>query len=148
MRTFSSIAAGLVLLASTPALAAPCTLSPKQIVTDFLTTLQPGTPARQHFEKWVDPGYIQHNPMVPTGREGAIAFFDGFMKAYPGYSYTLKRAIAEGDLVAVHGLFKMTPDDRGSAVMDIFRVQGCKVMEHWDVVQPIPEKAQNQNGMF
>ena len=56
--------------------------------------------------------------------------------------------MADGNLVAVHSHGKFAADDRGIAVVDILRVEGCKVMEHWDVVQPVPEKSANSNGMF
>jgi predicted SnoaL-like aldol condensation-catalyzing enzyme len=61
---------------------------------------------------------------------------------------TWARIIADGNLVAVHSHGKFAADDRGVAVVDILRVEGCKVMEHWDVVQPVPEKSANSNGMF
>jgi predicted SnoaL-like aldol condensation-catalyzing enzyme len=60
----------------------------------------------------------------------------------------IKRVIAEGDLVAVHNHVTQNPKDLGRAVVDIFRVQDGKVVEHWDVVQSVPEKAMNSNTMF
>jgi predicted SnoaL-like aldol condensation-catalyzing enzyme len=86
--------------------------------------------------------------MAETGREAAINFLEPFFAKNPNVSYSIKRIIADGNLVAVHSHGKFAPDDRGIAVVDILRVQGCKVMEHWDVVQSIPEKSANTNGMF
>jgi predicted SnoaL-like aldol condensation-catalyzing enzyme len=86
--------------------------------------------------------------MAATGRDAAIAFLDPFMKSNPGVSYSIKRIIADGNLVAVHSHGKLSPEDRGVAVVDILRVEGCKVVEHWDVVQPVPEKSATENGMF
>jgi predicted SnoaL-like aldol condensation-catalyzing enzyme len=141
------------LLASTaPEAANPpapaCDLTPKEVVTRFMTKFYIDKRPREAFEQWVDPGYIQHNPMAPTGRDAAIAFLEPFMAQNPGVSYSIKRIIADGDLVAVHAHGRFAPDDRGIAVIDILRVEGCKVMEHWDVVQPVPETAANTNGMF
>jgi hypothetical protein len=59
-----------------------------------------------------------------------------------------KRLVMDGDLVAVHYRFKVKPDDRGMAVVDIFRVANGKIQEHWDVAEPVPEKSANTNGMF
>lgn len=125
-----------------------CRLSPKEVVTRFMTKLYIERKPREAFETWVDPGYIQHNPMAATGRDAAIAFLEPFMAGNPNINYSIKRIIADGNLVAVHAHGRFSPDDRGIAVVDILRVEGCKVMEHWDVVQPVPEKSANDNGMF
>jgi len=63
-------------------------------------------------------------------------------------SFDIKRAIAEGALVVTHSLLKTSLEDRGSAVADIFRLEDGKVVEHWDVVQPVPESAANDHPMF
>jgi predicted SnoaL-like aldol condensation-catalyzing enzyme len=137
-----------VYMPSVAAKSAKCPLSPKQVVTTFMTQFYVQKQVRKAFETWVDPGYIQHNPMAATGRDAAIAFLEPFFASNPNINYTIKRIIAEGNLVAVHAHGKFATDDRGMAVIDILRVQGCKVMEHWDVVQPVPEKSANENGMF
>jgi predicted SnoaL-like aldol condensation-catalyzing enzyme len=103
---------------------------------------------REAFETWVQPGYIQHNPLAATGRDAAIAFLEPFFKSHPDAAYSIKRIIADGNLVAVHSHAKFTADDRGLAVVDILRVEHCKIAEHWDVAQPVPEKPVNTNGMF
>jgi predicted SnoaL-like aldol condensation-catalyzing enzyme len=142
---------GMLTIASiigTPAEATKCRLTPKQVVTKFMTTFYVEKQVRTAFETWVDPGYIQHNPMAATGRDAAIAFLEPFFTNNPAMQYSIKRIIADGNLVAVHAHGKFSAEDRGMAVIDILRVEGCKVMEHWDVVQPVPEKAANSNGMF
>ncbi|HEX5914107.1 MAG TPA: nuclear transport factor 2 family protein, partial [Rubrobacter sp.] len=63
-------------------------------------------------------------------------------------SYDIKRTVAEGDLVALHGLLKTSPEDRGTAVADFFRLEDGKVVEHWDVLQEVPESAANEHPMF
>ncbi len=134
--------------AAQPAQAAKCKLSPKQVATKFMTQFYVDKQVRKAFETWVDPSYIQHNPMAATGREAAINFLEPFFNNNPGMNYSIKRVIADGNLVAVHAHGKMSSEDRGMAVVDILRIEGCKVMEHWDVIQPVPEKAANTNGMF
>ncbi len=148
MRFYTSLLLTGLALAAIPAHAASCHLTPKQVVTKFMTEFYVDKKVREAFETWVDPAYIQHNPMAETGREAAIKFLEPFFAKNPNINYSIKRIIADGNLVAVHSHGKFAPDDRGIAVVDILRVQGCKVMEHWDVVQPIPEKSANTNGMF
>jgi predicted SnoaL-like aldol condensation-catalyzing enzyme len=100
-------------------------------------------------ERYVGSEYIQHNPMAPDGTDAFIAFVRGYVEQYPQLRIEIKRAIAEGDLVMTHGLLKTSPDDRGTAAADIFRVdENGKIVEHWDVLQPVPETSANDNTMF
>ena len=142
------IAAALLAVTAQPAEAKRCTLKPKEVVTRFMPEFYVQKQVRSAFERWVDPGYIQHNPMAQTGRDAAIAFLEPFFAGNPNIRYEIKRIIADGNLVAVHAHGRFAPDDRGIAVVDILRVEGCKVIEHWDVVQTVPEKSANENGMF
>ena len=102
----------------------------------------------QAIDTYVDPGYIQHNPMAATGAEAIRTFFKGFYAQSPGATIEIKRALADGDLVAVHYRASFKPGERGLAVVDIFRIDDGKIVEHWDVGQPVPEKSANDNGMF
>jgi predicted SnoaL-like aldol condensation-catalyzing enzyme len=78
--------------------------------------------------------------------------FINFVKWFAGENlqmrFDFKRFIAEGDLVAVHSHLRLSPEARGTAVMDIFRLENGKIVEHWDVLQEVPETAENQNTMF
>lgn len=98
-------------------------------------------------DKYFKEDYLQHNPMVPTGREAlrqALLSF-GFDKA-PKSKVDFVRVAAEGDLVWIHthGLWAGAE----SVIVDIFRVEDGKIAEHWDVIQPIPAKSANKNGMY
>jgi len=148
MRRFSLVLLAASLLVARVADAGSCKLKPKEIVTRFMTTFYVDKKVREAFETWVDPGYIQHNPMAATGRDAAVAFLEPFFAHNPAVHYSIKRIIADGDLVAVHSHGVMAEGDRGMAVVDILRVKNCKVVEHWDVVQLVPEKAANSNTMF
>jgi predicted SnoaL-like aldol condensation-catalyzing enzyme len=128
--------------------AAECRLTPKDVVTRFITEFYVEKRVREAFETWVQPGYIQHNPLAATGRDAAIAFLEPFFQGHPDTVYSIKRIIADGNLVAVHSHAKFAADERGLAVVDILRVEHCKIAEHWDVAQPVPEKSANPNGMF
>ena len=148
MRTVLSLLIVSLALTALNAEAAGCRLKPKEVVSRFMTQFYVDKTVREAFETWVDPGYVQHNPMAATGRDAAINFLEPFFAQHPDIHYSIARIIADGNLVAVHSHGKFSADDRGIAVVDILRVEGCKVMEHWDVVQPVPEKAANSNGMF
>jgi predicted SnoaL-like aldol condensation-catalyzing enzyme len=148
MRTWPSLLILSLALTAANASAADCRLTPKEVVTRFMTRFYIDKKVREAFETWVDPGYVQHNPMAASGRDAAISFLEPFFAQHPDIHYSIARVIADGNLVAVHSHGKFAADDRGVAVVDILRVEGCKVMEHWDVVQPVPEKSANSNGMF
>lgn len=100
------------------------------------------------FESYVGPYYRQHNPSVPDGKEAIIKALPSYLAAAPELRYHFKRVLSDGDLVIVHSHVTTNAQDRGMAVIDIFRVENGKVVEHWDVAQPVPEKAANDNTMF
>ena len=104
--------------------------------------------AEEAVRRYVGPYYRQHNPMAGDGPEPFIGFVKWITTEHPQLRIDFKRFIAEGDLVAVHSHMIPTPGARGTAVMDIFRLENGKVVEHWDVLQEVPEKVQNQNTMF
>jgi predicted SnoaL-like aldol condensation-catalyzing enzyme len=98
--------------------------------------------------KYFGPNYIQHNPGAPDGIEGFKAFIAMRKEKTPNAKSEIKRAFAEGDYVILHVHSVREPGERGVAIVDIFRLENGKIVEHWDVVQPIPEKTANSNGMF
>ena len=98
--------------------------------------------------RYVGSQYVQHNPDTPDGADAFIQSMTDLTTKFPQSFVEIKRVIAEGDLVVTHNIVKMTPQDRGLAGMDIFRLREGKIVEHWDVRQPIPEKPMNNNTMF
>lgn len=97
---------------------------------------------------YIGDHYIQHNPDVPNGAEPFYAYFEGFFRDNPQSRATIHRVIADGDLVALHVHSQETPDDPGRAIVDIFRVENGKIVEHFDVIQPVPAATANGNTMF
>lgn len=92
--------------------------------------------------------YKQHNPTVADGKAGAVEFFAEQFRLYPNARAHVAHVAADGDLVWVHAHLVRFPKDPGIALVDIFRVKDGKLVEHWDIMQDVPEKAANSNSMF
>ncbi|MDH2997020.1 hypothetical protein A1D22_04885 [Pasteurellaceae bacterium LFhippo2] len=100
-------------------------------------------------DKYIGKEYLQHNPTVADGGKAFVDAFVPFLKAHPKSSAEVKRVMADGDLVMLHVHSKMDENDRGEAVVDIFRFdENGKIVEHWDVIQAVPEKTESGRGMF
>ena len=98
--------------------------------------------------RYLGSQYKQHNPTARDGAEGLKAFIEFLKMRFPNQHGEIKQVIAEGDLVVLHVHSTRGDNTPGRAIVDIFRVEHGKVVEHWDVIQDIPEKAANSNGMF
>ncbi len=119
----------------------------KQNAIAFYKMAYEGNPARA-VELYVGSEYIQHNPLVGNGKEAFIAYFERMHREYPEKSIAFVRAVAEGDLVALH-THQVWPGNDEYVTMDFFRFDASgKIVEHWDAVQQIPESSANNNTMY
>ena len=103
---------------------------------------------REAIERYAGADYIQHNPHVASGKAGFIDYFERMAREWPGKRVEVKRVLAEENLVALH-CFQQWPNNDDYAGIDIFRLDDDgKIVEHWDVLQVIPESSANPNGIF
>jgi predicted SnoaL-like aldol condensation-catalyzing enzyme len=98
--------------------------------------------------KYLGSRYTQHNPTAADGPEGLKAYMAFLKEKFPNNHSEIKHIFADGDYVIVHDHAVREPGTRGNAIVNIYKLENGKVVEHWDVIQPIPEKPANANGMF
>ena len=157
MKLRTAIAAGLLLACGASAgtaqpaaaqAAQPANLTNRQIVERFIDLFYRQGRVREAFETYVHEDYIQHNPLAPDGRAAAIAALEPYFESQPQAVREIHRIIVEGDLAAVHVRARQNPEDRGFAIVDILRLENGKIVEHWDVIQAVPEQSANPHPMF
>ena len=123
------------------------------VVLAFLDTVFNKHEVEQAFKLYVGPNYRQHNPDVPDGATAAAQALTKLThEQHPQLHQEVRRTVAQGDLVAVHSRYLSGAaggeHGSGQAAVDIFRLEHGKIVEHWDVVQDVPENPANDNSMF
>lgn len=118
----------------------------KEIVANFYARVWNAKNA-DALSDFVAEDYIQHNPALANGRQPLADFLSGFFQNLPDSSFTVARLVAENDLVVAHSLFKLNNEDRGTAVVDIYRVADGMLVEHWDLKEAVPEETASGNPM-
>ena len=113
----------------------------------FYRTAYLGDPARA-VDMYVGTEYIQHNPLVANGKQAFIDYFTAMAEQYPSKEIEFLRAVAEGNLVALH-THQTWPGNEEYVTMDFFRFDGDgKIIEHWDTIQEVPNETKNGNPMY
>ncbi|WP_375460250.1 nuclear transport factor 2 family protein [uncultured Enterovirga sp.] len=119
----------------------------KQTAQAFYDLLFNQDDPRMAINRYVGDGYVQHNPSVPDGKEGFVAYFERMAEQFPGKRVHIVRALGEDDYVVLH-THQEWPGDSDWAGMDIFRFEAGKIVEHWDVLQRVVAEPENDNTMF
>jgi predicted SnoaL-like aldol condensation-catalyzing enzyme len=135
------------------ALVAGCGSAPSEternrvVVTDFARLFYEQRDVRAAFEKYVAADYIQHNPGIGDGRDAAIVALEP-MLSRPGSRFEVKRILVDGDMAMIHLHGRGGNEGRGGAVADIYRLKDGRIVEHWDVLQPIVETTVSKHPYF
>lgn len=141
-------ALSLVLLALAPLSAASAKPHDNRAtITEFARLFYTERDVAGAFDKYVAPDYIQHNPGLADGREAAVAALAP-MFADRVKTFTIKRIVVDGDMAVIHVHVRPTPESRGAAVFDMYRLKNGKIVEHWDAIQTIPAESKNPHPMF
>jgi len=119
----------------------------KDTAISFLKLAASGN-VREAYSKFVGAGFRHHNPFFEGSAEALLTGMEENARQNPSKVLEVKRAIAEGELVVVHSHVRQKPGDLGAAVVHIFRFEKGRIVELWDVGQPVPDKSPNQYGMF
>jgi predicted SnoaL-like aldol condensation-catalyzing enzyme len=119
----------------------------KEAAVTFLTLAGSGK-VQEAYAKFVGAAFRHHNPFFEGSASALMAGMEANARQYPGKVLEVKCAIAEGEWVVVHSHVRQNPADLGAGVVHIFRFEAGRVVELWDIGQPVPEKSPNQYGMF
>jgi len=119
----------------------------KDTAISFLTMASSGN-VREAYLKWIGNGFRHHNPYFDGSAGALMSAMEENARQNPNKTLEVKRAIAEGEFVVIHSHVRQKSGDLGAAVVHIFRFEEGRIVELWDLGQPVPEKSPNQYGMF
>lgn len=142
----ASSGAGVAVIAA-PASAKAAHPDNRAIIKHFARLFYTERKVKQAFETYVAPNYVQHNPGIADGRDAAVAALAD-MFADPAKHFTIEQVLVDGDMAVIHVHAIPTPGSHGASVFDMYRMKDGKIVEHWDAIQLVPEKAANSHPMF
>ncbi len=119
----------------------------KDIAISFLK-LASGGKVRESFSKFVGTTFKHHNPFYEGSAAALMAGMEENARLNPHKVFEVKRTIAEGDMVVTYSHVQQKAGDLGAAVVHIFRIEDNRIVELWDLGQPLLENPINQYGMF
>lgn len=121
-------------------------MNKKDIATSFLR-LASSSKTRKAYEKYIHPQFRHHNAYFKGDRESLLKAMEENAQQFPDKKYETLRALEDGNLVAVQGKVKLSPDSQWS-VIHIFRFEDDKIVEMWEASQEVLEDSPNENGLF
>ncbi|MCC8952147.1 nuclear transport factor 2 family protein [Bradyrhizobium sp. Pear77] len=150
LRPRTAVAALLLALASSAAMAATSDAQQEANRKAVLAFYEKGLNQKDADAAlaYVGNRYVQHNPGAADGPDGFRKFIGFLREKFPNSHSEIKRSFVDGDYVILHVHAVREPGTRGNAIVDIFKLEDGKIVEHWDVVQPVPETPANSNTMF
>lgn len=117
----------------------------KKMVSEFYQKLF-GDKDINAIDEYIGDVYIQHNPMAADGKQALKNVLEKWFVNAPKTKIDIQHIGADGDFVYLHTRSKM--GEKTMSVVDIFRIENNKIVEHWDVIQAVPEKSANDHPMF
>jgi predicted SnoaL-like aldol condensation-catalyzing enzyme len=118
----------------------------KKIVVEFYQKLF-GDKDISAIDQYIVEDYIQHNPVAADGRQALKDFANKWIANQPKTQVDFQKVVADGDLVFLHIKTKSI-SGKDLSLVDIFRLKNGKIVEHWDIMQEVPEKSANPHPMF
>lgn len=123
-------------------------------ITDYARLLMVERKVSKAFAKYFAPNLIQHNPLIADSGGGDKAFLEERRKAHPDkydptdqYVSVVHTIMADGNFVALKSHLFTNPNDQGRIFLDIWRLEGGRFVEHWDVIQPIDQERANSGSI-
>ncbi|SMF29147.1 nuclear transport factor 2 family protein [Pseudobacteriovorax antillogorgiicola] len=134
------------------------------LVIDFVQGIMNDHDFEYITETFGKHNYVQHNRNMPDGIDGLVGYLKKFVKNFPEFNYDVKKIIVDGDMVSLHSHATLKHKHRGNQekgfnIIDTWRVDNGKLVEHWDAVQAIDlpmrlyatfvgGRKMNKNGFF
>ncbi len=135
-----------------------------ELVTDFVQNLMNNHNFEYVLENFNDSAYVQHNRNLPDKIQGLVGFLKDFVEDYPEYTYDVKHIYVDGDYVIFHSHATLEKEDRdndqkGMNIIDTWRLENGRIVEHWDSIQALDGfmrlyalmtggNIENSNGVF